>query len=338
MDKEHRNKVKQNLKGKDNSLKEEINVKRSPLIIILGVLLSVVILFYVFTGAWLYQIISMQDDKVNTLTKKLEQMPNPISQGRLGLMINKSNQTLEAKMMDDVIALQERILEIRKEIESIPQPISQGKVGLIVEKAVSRLRIDLERQFEKKLVSSRQNNQIKEIKTDIVEKMQKQVVEIEEYLIKIEEIIGSYVLSKSITEEIIDLKDSLNFEKKTGDSLPFYKELEMSDFRKKDFASITRKFSDYAHKAIKEDLKTNVKDGFVNSLINKFQRVFVKRSLTPQEGNSVDAILSRAESALNLKDYKKVIDELNQLPIGASVIMDQWRKKFDIFLETQDRE
>ena len=338
MDKEHGNKGKQNLKGKDNSLKEEINLKRSSLIIILGALLSVVILLNVFTVAWLYQAISMQEDKVNTLTKKLEQMPKPISQGRLGLMINKSNQNLEAKMRDDVIALQEKILEIRKEIESNPQPISEGKVGLIVEKAISRLRIDLERQFEKNLVSSRQNSQIKDMNRDIVEKMQKQVVEIEESLIKIEEIIGSYVLSKSITEEITDLKNSINFEKKTGDSLPFYKEIEMSDFRKKDFTSISRKFSDYAHKAIKEDLRTNVKDGFVNSLINKFQRVFVKRSLTPQEGNSVDAILSRAESALNLKDYKKVIDELNQLPIGASIIMDQWRKKFDIFLETQDRD
>ena len=338
MDKEHVNKGKPDIKGIDNSLKEEINVKRNPLIIILGALLSVVILLNVFTSAWFYKTISMQEDKVDALTQKLEQMPKPISQGRLGLMINKSNQNLEAKMRDDVIALQEKILEIRKEIESNPQPISEGKVGLIVEKAISRLRIDLERQFEKNLVSSRQNSQIKDMNRDIVEKMQKQVVEIEESLIKIEEIIGSYVLSKPITDEIIDLKNSINFEKKTGDSLPFYKELEITDFRKKDFASISRKFSDYAHKAIKEDLRTNVKDGFINSLINKFQRVFVKRSLTPQEGDSVDAILSRAESALNLKDYKKVIDELNQLPIGASVIMDQWRKKFDIFLETQDRD
>ena len=117
LDKEHGNKGKQNLKGKDNSLKEKINLKRSSLIIILGALLSVVILLYVFTVTWLYQTISMQEDKVNTLTKKLEQMPKPISQGRLGLMINKSNQNLEAKMRDDVIALQEKILEIRKEIE-----------------------------------------------------------------------------------------------------------------------------------------------------------------------------------------------------------------------------
>lgn len=338
MEKEHGNKGNPNIKGKDNSLKKEINVKRSPLIIILGALLSIVILLYVITGVWLYKTISIQEDKVNILTKKLEQMPKPISQGRLGLMINKSNQNLEAKIGNDVIALQEKIQEIRKEIETIPQPISEGKVGLIAEKAIRRLRLDLERQFEKILASSGQNGQIKEDNRDIIEKMQKQVVEVEKSLIKIEEIIGSYVLPKSITKEITDLKDSMNFEKETGDSFPLYKELEMSDFRKKDFASISKQFSDYAHKAIKEDLKINVKDGFVNSLINKFQRVFVKRSLTPQEGNSVDAILSRAESALNLRDYKKVIDELNQLPIAASAIMDQWRKNFDIFLETKDRD
>ena len=338
MDKKDVNKGNPNIKGKENSFKKEINVHRSPLIIILAVLLSIVILLYVLTSAWLYKTISMQEDKVNTLTKKLEQMPKPISQGRLGLMINKSNQNLEAKMRDDVTALQEKILQIRKEIEIIPQPISEGKVGLIAEKAIRRLRIDLERQFEKILASSGQNSQIKEGNRDIIEKMQRQVVEIEESFIKIEEIIGSYVLSKSITKEIKDLKDSMNFEKNSGDSFPLNKGLGISDFSKKDFASISKQFSDYAHKAIKEDLKTNVKDGFVNSLINKFQRVFVKRSLTPQEGNSVDAILSRAESALNLRDYKKVIDELNQLPIAASVIMDQWRKNFDIFLEKKDRD
>ena len=338
MDKEHSNKGNPNIKGKDSFLKEEINMKRSSLIIVFGALLSIVIVIYVFTGTWLYKTISVQEDRVNILTKKLEQMPKPVSQGRLGLMINKSNQNLEAKIENDVIALREEIQEIRKAIEIIPQPISEGKVGLIAEKAISRLKLDLARQFEKVLASSGQNGQIKEDNRDIIEKMRKQVVEIEKSLIKIEEIIGSYVLPKSITKEITDLKDSMNFEKETGDSFSLYKDLEMSDFRKKDFASISKQFSDYAHKAIKEDLKINVKDGFVNSLINKFQRVFVKRSLTPQEGNSVDAILSRAESALNLRDYKKVIDELNQLPVAASEIMDQWRKNFDIFLEKKDRD
>jgi len=75
------------------------------------------------------------------------------------------------------------------------------------------------------------------------------------------------------------------------------------------------------------------KDGFFNSIVNKFQLVFVQRSLTPQDGNSVDAILSRAEAALNVRDYEKVLDELNQLPQGALEVMMEWKKSFDSFLE-----
>ena len=77
----------------------------------------------------------------------------------------------------------------------------------------------------------------------------------------------------------------------------------------------------------------NRKDGLINTVINNFQLIFVKRSLTPQEGNTVDAILSRAEYALNNKNYDKLFKELNKLPKEASVVMDEWRKIFERNLE-----
>ena len=81
------------------------------------------------------------------------------------------------------------------------------------------------------------------------------------------------------------------------------------------------------------NLKVNRKGGFVNTVINNFQLIFVKRSLTPQEGNTVDSILSRAEYALNNKNYDKLFEELNKLPKEASVVMDEWRKTFERYLE-----
>ena len=77
----------------------------------------------------------------------------------------------------------------------------------------------------------------------------------------------------------------------------------------------------------------NRKDGFINTVINNFQLIFVKRSLTPQEGDTVDSILSRAEYALNNKNYDKLFEELNKLPKEASVVMDEWRKTFERYLE-----
>ena len=100
-----------------------------------------------------------------------------------------------------------------------------------------------------------------------------------------------------------------------------------------DLSLIIKQFPDFAYKAIKEDLKVNRKDGLINSVINNFQLIFVKRSLTPQEGDTVDSILSRAEYALNNKNYDKLFEELNKLPKEASLVMDEWRKIFEGYLE-----
>ncbi|MAI97646.1 MAG: hypothetical protein CML37_03015, partial [Rhodobacteraceae bacterium] len=95
MDKEQKDIVSPNVKGRDNSSKGVIMMKRSPLIITSAILLFLTILLFVFTSAWSYKTISKQGEKIHQLTKKFEEMPKPISQGRLSLIINKSNQNLE---------------------------------------------------------------------------------------------------------------------------------------------------------------------------------------------------------------------------------------------------
>ena len=150
----------------------------------------------------------------------------------------------------------------------------------------------------------------------------------------ITKIIGTEEIEGSITQEIIQLKSQRNNQVLQTNSLVSeeddqIKRIEVTE----DLSLIKRQFPDFAYKAIKEDLKVNRKDGFVNTVINNFQLLFVKRSLTPQEGNTVDSILSRAEYALNNKNYDKLFEELNKLPKEASLIMDDWRKIFERYLE-----
>ena len=338
MDKEQKDIVSPNVKGRDNSSKGVIMMKRSPLIITSAILLFLTILLFVFTSAWSYKTISKQGEKIHQLTKKFEEMPKPISQGRLSLIINKSNQNLEIKVKEDLGLLEKKIIEVNQKLKALPQPTSEGKIGLIVKKEMKSLRQELETQFYKTFSSLDEKSKIKEERNGLSGKLQAEVGEIEKSLTELKDIIGSHSLSNSITQEVKELKDSINVEQKTTLSVPSEDKVEIMDLRKKDFALIAKQFSDFSHKAIKEDLRVNVGDGLVNGLVNKFQRIFVKRSLTPQPGNSVDAILSRAESALNFRAYKKVIDELNKLPEGASKVMEDWRKDFDIFLEEKDRD
>ena len=150
----------------------------------------------------------------------------------------------------------------------------------------------------------------------------------------ITKIIGTEEIEGSLTQEIIQLKSQRNNQVLQTSSLVIeeddqIKRIEVTE----DLSLIKRQFPDFAYKAIKEDLKVNRKGGFVNTVINNFQLIFVKRSLTPQEGNTVDSILSRAEYALNNKNYDKLFEELNKLPKEASVVMDEWRKTFERYLE-----
>ena len=53
-------------------------------------------------------------------------MPAPISQGRLGLIIKKSNDGLMLEINKEILSLNEKIQEIENLINSFPTPISEG--------------------------------------------------------------------------------------------------------------------------------------------------------------------------------------------------------------------
>lgn len=62
-------------------------------------------------------------------------------------------------------------------------------------------------------------------------------------------------------------------------------------------------------------------------VVNFFRDQLGVRSLTPQEGDSADAVLSRAEAALKDGDLSTVLTEITALPEGAAAAMAEWRAK-----------
>jgi hypothetical protein len=275
-----------------------------------------------------------QKEKINELTIMLDQMPKPISQGRLGLIIKKSNKNLETMVKEESVLLEGKILQIENLLSSFPKPLSEGKVGLILDKRIKKLKKEIGTQINQKISSFEGRKQALSEESNLSPELVKQFKELELSVDRLTEIIGLVQLSKPVTEEITDLKSKIK-ERLQIDFQSDKRQVVLGEnlFNLEDFALITKQFSDFAYQAIKEDLRYNKKDGIINSVINKFQLIFVQRSLSPQEGNTVDAILSRAENALNLKDYKKVIDELNELPQRASEVMLNWRKSFENFVE-----
>ena len=79
-----------------------------------------------------------------------------------------------------------------------------------------------------------------------------------------------------------------------------------------------------ARAALDEGLKATVGDGWADRLTSFLQSETGARSLQPREGTDADAILSRAEAALNDGQIGPALAELSALPEAAKAPMTDW--------------
>ncbi len=321
-------------KNENDRFNSFIGNNKKSLILFMIFILTIFLISSFILSIWFYKFSLKQSAQLQELTLRLNNMPSPVSQGRLGLIINKSNKNLEKKVSEELLSLEQRIKEIEQKLNLFPKPLSEGKVGLILDHRIKNFKKDLEKQIDRALNSLESKNETSPKNDEFVLELRENIKELEKSLEDLGKIVGFKKLSKSLTEEIEYLKVTV----KELLAIDFHTELSQKKLnpdldKAEEFSLIVKEFSEYAYKAIKADLRSNAKDGIFNSVINRFQLAFVQRSLTPQKGNSVDAILSRAEHALNIGEYQKVIDELNELPKGASEVMMDWTKKFEELLE-----
>lgn len=79
-----------------------------------------------------------------------------------------------------------------------------------------------------------------------------------------------------------------------------------------------------AHAAIRADIAAGNADGGLSGLSSFLRSQVATRSLTPQIGDSADAVLSRVEAALKLDDLAGALQEAEALPESAAVEMEGW--------------
>ena len=294
--------------------------KISTFIILISMLNLIFLVLIIF---WIYNSNLKQDQLLAKLSNQIEMMPTPISQGRLGLIIKKYNDDLMLEINKEIFSSNNKIKEIENLINSYPKPISEGKIGLIIDKKI-----------QKNLSSDKGPSLISKQNQEIINEIKIEFKNLQLSLENLSKVIGSEKTDKSLTQEIIELKSQKNTDETQNSSLSNFEDNQLDNINmKEDLSIIMKQFSDFAYNAIKEDLRVNRDSGFLNSIINNFKLIFVQRSLSPQEGDTVDAILSRAEYALNNDNYDKVFQELNTLPKEASEVMDKWRKIFEGYLE-----
>jgi hypothetical protein len=89
-------------------------------------------------------------------------------------------------------------------------------------------------------------------------------------------------------------------------------------------AMLQAEFPDPAREALRIARETSVEDGWTDRLVDFLAAQTGARSLTPREGTSVDAILSRAEFALSEGRVADAVTEIGTLDAAAKSPFDAW--------------
>lgn len=89
--------------------------------------------------------------------------------------------------------------------------------------------------------------------------------------------------------------------------------------------SLQEPFADLARDALAKARSETAADGSAGGRLAAFLQAQVgARSVEPQEGDSPDAVLSRAEAAVRSGDFGAAVAEISALPEGAQAVLADW--------------
>ena len=88
--------------------------------------------------------------------------------------------------------------------------------------------------------------------------------------------------------------------------------------------TLRESFADAAHDAIRASIRAKDESSVGGRLASFIEAQVASRSLTPQQGDSTDAILSRAEDALRRDNLAAAVSELESLSEPARAAMQDW--------------
>ena len=101
-------------------------------------------------------------------------------------------------------------------------------------------------------------------------------------------------------------------------------------------ADVNDAFPAAARAALSKAVRETAGDDTQSRLKLFLQDQLSARSLSPQEGDSADAVLSRAEAAVKAEDYQAALTEIDTLPESAQAELADWRAQAEARLSAVD--
>ena len=102
------------------------------------------------------------------------------------------------------------------------------------------------------------------------------------------------------------------------------------------FKELEESFIKIAYSALKIEAQRNIGGNLWYRLVSTFRSLFVFRSTEPKDGNSLDAILSRAEHMLSVRNIEGCLKELYTLDEASLDLFSDWVEKISLLNNTNN--
>ena len=100
------------------------------------------------------------------------------------------------------------------------------------------------------------------------------------------------------------------------------------------FSELEESFVKIAYSALKMEAQRGIGGNLWSKFVSTLKSLFVFRSTEPMDGNTLDAILSRAEHMLSLRNFEGCLNELDTLDEVSLGLFSEWMKKIALLSNT----
>jgi hypothetical protein len=93
------------------------------------------------------------------------------------------------------------------------------------------------------------------------------------------------------------------------------------------FSKLKESFIKISYSALKLETQRNIGEKPWSVFVSTLKSLFVFRSTEPIEGNTLDAILSRAEHMLSVRNFEGCLKQLSALDEASLELFSEWMEK-----------
>ena len=239
----------------------------------------------------------------------------------------------------DLEAQKKTIILIDQAVKNL-EKVFVGKLNLVADvgdssKIIKLFKDDLSKlrlQFDKKILEAKKNSN----------KINEDFLSDEKGSVQIQTMLGNLELS---TKQKFDMLSNrlTQIEKEFSNLKIILSDIKLSTMKKPSknlninleaFREIEETFVKIAYTALKMEAQRNIGGNIWSKFVLTVKSIFVFRSTEPKAGNSLDAILSRAEHMLSVRNFEDCLDELNTLDADSLELFSEWIEKITLLGHT----